>query len=89
MTPEDKLRRGEEAARLLKNEVLAAAFAETVNEIRGEFYKGEFNEQSARAAHAANGSLEALRLKLKLYVAEANGIAARAEADAQAKANQS
>ena len=70
MTNEDRHRRADEAERLLRNEVLIAAFAETVAEIRARFYGQAWDEQRARVAWGANSAVEELRQVLRRYVAQ-------------------
>jgi hypothetical protein len=69
MTAEDRIRRAEEAERLLKNDVLTQAFAETVAEIRARFYGQPWEEERARLAWGANAAVEELRGVLRRYVA--------------------
>lgn len=74
MTPEEKARRGEKAERLLKDDVLTQAFADTVEKHRSDFFGQDFDADRAKAAHMATRTLEALRDTLRRYAGEARAI---------------
>jgi hypothetical protein len=72
MTPAEKIRRGEEAERLLANETFAAAFTETAQDARAKFFGQDYDDDRAKVAWAVNAALDDFRERLRRYVGEKN-----------------